>query len=361
MSISIEAPLWLDPNPITGDLPQYSARMDRGIIDALFGEGIEDVLGGDFLATQRAAGANMSIDIAPGVAYINGDDAVDQGAYRARSSAVQSLTIPAAPASNTRIDLVVARVYDAVVLGGAKHGAFLEVVQGVAATSPVVPPAPATSIPLASVTVPAGTTQITAARIADLRTALTPGAALAVAARAISTADIAALPSPLTGQVVFDTTKQQLQVRGATGWQPATDQVVFVSTSIAAPAITATGTATYTIPLGVALRTARVVLGSGSTSSDGGQPGAHLDIMDAPGRAMGIGFTWSGSSPYSAGRPVVSGALGALRASNSGGTTENITDCYLSGTSLIVSVSRTWNSGYTVSAGSVPVVVQGRI
>lgn len=146
----------------------YSAREDRALIASLFTEG---VLGAGFAVTQRAAGTNMSVDIAPGTAVVTGDDQPDQGRYLVTSTAVENRTIGAPPGSNSRIDAVILQVRDPNAGGATGDDAILTVVAGTAAASPSPPTIPASAIVLAYVTVAAGTVAITNAMIADQRVA----------------------------------------------------------------------------------------------------------------------------------------------------------------------------------------------
>lgn len=143
----------------------YPARLDRVLIESLLTEGVLDVAGGELLVRQRAAGANMSVEIDPGRVAITGDDQANQGRYLGRSTEVETRTIAAAPTSGSRIDLVVARVADASVTG-AVNGLLLEVITGtVHATTPVAPAVPNGAVPLARVAVAAGQVSVVTANI----------------------------------------------------------------------------------------------------------------------------------------------------------------------------------------------------
>jgi hypothetical protein len=161
----LEDPLWQDGNT-------YPARLDRQFIEDVFNiEGVIDPSTGALRVDPRAAGANMSIDVAAGRAVIKGDDEANQGSYRCISTAVENVPIGAAPGSDSRIDLIVARVRDAAVTGGVSSDWVIEAIPGAVAASPVAPAVPNTAIPLAQVLVAAGTASITAGMIADRRTA----------------------------------------------------------------------------------------------------------------------------------------------------------------------------------------------
>jgi len=64
------------------------------------------------VVTQRGAGANFSVDIAPFQAIIAGEDVTDQGAYLISNTAIFNLVTPTAPGSGTRTHRLVAQVRD---------------------------------------------------------------------------------------------------------------------------------------------------------------------------------------------------------------------------------------------------------
>lgn len=158
-----DEPLWLQNL-------RYDAREDRGLIADLFTEGVAD-LAAHFRVTPRAQGANMSVDVQPGVGYVTGDEEPGQGRYRVKRSAPFNLPIPP-ELGNRRGDLIVGRVYDDNVTG-ARKGFFIERVPGVPAPSPLgafaVPAVPPTAIALAEVYVRPGMPSIVAADILDRR------------------------------------------------------------------------------------------------------------------------------------------------------------------------------------------------
>lgn len=139
---------------------------------------LEGVLGnGDLAVTQRAAGANMSVDVAPGVAWIKGDDSDLQPTYRCMSDSVVNLAIAAAHGSQDRIDRVVAEVRDAS-FSGVSTDWRLRVITGTPAGSPSAPAEPSSAITLALVSVPATDTSIENAQISNYRQSATMGSRL---------------------------------------------------------------------------------------------------------------------------------------------------------------------------------------
>jgi hypothetical protein len=142
--------------------------MDRHLIDVLFTEGVIDS-NTHLKVTERAAGANMSVDVAIGQAVVDGDDQTDQGSYFVHVTAVENVVIGAPPGSNSRIDLVVLRIQDPNAGGPAGDNAIIDVIQGIAGASPSVPATPASCLPLAQVLVTNGDTSVVDAAITDLR------------------------------------------------------------------------------------------------------------------------------------------------------------------------------------------------
>lgn len=152
----------------------HPARIDRLAASALLtpdGAGLtwrEGVRGDlDFKVSQRGAGANMSVDIAAGMAYVKQDNS-GQGCYVVPNDAVINQAIATSDPTNPRRDLICIQVEDAFFTGSNNQG-VLTYVQGIAAASPVDPSVPANTLILARVTVAAAAASIVDANITDLR------------------------------------------------------------------------------------------------------------------------------------------------------------------------------------------------
>ncbi len=160
-------PLYLQA--LTGDTAiSYTAQDFRRAVAALTpNEGTVDQ--NDLTVGPRAAGANMSVDVAAGRALVPGTSIANQGTYVVQSTAVENVPIATADATNPRIDLIVARVFDRQADGGTRYGWQPVAVAGTPASSPVPPPTPNSSLVLAHVRVPAGATSIVASNISDRR------------------------------------------------------------------------------------------------------------------------------------------------------------------------------------------------
>lgn len=168
--------------PLTSDgagAVTYTANDWRTLLTNLFGEGI---LGASsFEVTERAAGANMQLDIAAGVAVLAGDDAAGQGNYLVEATqTLTAVTIGTADATNPRIDLVGIQLRDPSEGGAAGRDCIFAVVAGTPAGSPSAPAVPDSFLTLASVLVPAAASSIDDGDITDLRVhaVLTHGAVL---------------------------------------------------------------------------------------------------------------------------------------------------------------------------------------
>lgn len=132
------------------------------------------VLSGDLVVTQRAAGANMSVDVAKGRCFVLNSSYVANTANSTKywgmlSDAVTNLAISTNTAGSTRYDLIIAKI-DTVPSPNdyATNVGTIEVVQGVAGSGQ--PATPSNSLLLAVLEIPDGTTtQIVNADITDSR------------------------------------------------------------------------------------------------------------------------------------------------------------------------------------------------
>jgi hypothetical protein len=140
---------------------------------------------------QRRAGANMTVEVSPGWAAIQGDDVANQGMYAVHNDDYGSITIPAAPGSGSRTHRIVAQMKDKAHNGSYGTYEWLaDILPDVGAGTPAQPNS---AITLALVTVTAGTAAVTDAMInTNVRSwASSPGGILAIGG------DLAA-PSPGT-------------------------------------------------------------------------------------------------------------------------------------------------------------------
>jgi hypothetical protein len=156
-----------------GTTPGYDAIDDRRACGDGLQEGV--LAAGDFMVTQRASSANMSVDIASGSARVQGDTVTEQGLYRAGPHAGVINEVIAAASGSPRVDQVILEVQDNVHDGSAGNEARVRVLQGgptagaTLANRAGVAALPANALLLADVLVGVGAVSITNAVIRDRR------------------------------------------------------------------------------------------------------------------------------------------------------------------------------------------------
>lgn len=113
--------------------------------------------------TVSVGGSPEAWTVSPGAGVIYDPAYASQGAWRFEIPSAVSANLPARPGvGQSRIDLIVARIYDPGALGSGSAEVKIERVNGVSGASPSAPSMPALSIELARLLVPAsGTITIT--------------------------------------------------------------------------------------------------------------------------------------------------------------------------------------------------------
>lgn len=140
----------------------------KSLLDSIGGVGPNHGVVGDLDLRVIAVGSSMAVSVFGGGAFIQASEPGALGSYHVYNDGTKNVVIPAADPTNPRIDLIVARVRDAQ-YSGAVNSWAIEVVQGIAAGSPVQPAAPDNSLTLARVAVGANVTSISSSNITDLR------------------------------------------------------------------------------------------------------------------------------------------------------------------------------------------------
>lgn len=136
-------------------------------------------LDGQFAVSQHASGANFSVDVATGYAFVVGTDVANQSAYGCWNDAVVNVAVPNPPASGTEVHRLVLRVEDK--FNNALWTGYTANLALLADTGSGTPAAPASSVTLALISVSAGQASVLNANITDQRPMLPlPGDALTV-------------------------------------------------------------------------------------------------------------------------------------------------------------------------------------
>jgi len=129
---------------------------------------LEGVLGPtSFNVVQRGAGANFSVDIVVGRAFIQDDDTSSNGIYHVWSDAVFNLATPSAPGSGTRVHRVVLQVRNKGENGAWSTYDFTPML--LQDTGSGTPAQPNSAITLAFVSIATGQANVSNANITDYR------------------------------------------------------------------------------------------------------------------------------------------------------------------------------------------------
>ena len=171
--MALEVPVWIQKG-------SYAAVQDRTWTTTLVSDGVSDGRADPVallpFSTDLKCGPNASslaVDVQPGVCVITGTDAVRQGRYVCRSTAVQTVPLAARPAAGTtRIDRIYAQVQDtAAGFAGGSDTWTITVAQGTPASSnPTLPTLPTSTLELGRVTVqPGAAATLAASEVADVR------------------------------------------------------------------------------------------------------------------------------------------------------------------------------------------------
>jgi|SRR5579859_903670 len=154
--------------------------------------------------------SGMTIQVNPGTAIV--PNSSGSGQYRVYNPTAASLTVSTAPSSpNSRIDLVCATVVDN---GNSSSFSEVQIIAGVASTSPVAPALPTNSIALAQVAVGSSVVSINQGNITDERIWT------AEAGGVIVCPNMASLPAGDTGTVGFDVVNGRYFYLSPTGAKP---------------------------------------------------------------------------------------------------------------------------------------------
>ena len=218
----------------------HSAENDRltlgGLTYAQPAAGVLSV--SDASAMKLTAAGGLTTSVAAGWGEFQGTNvAVTQGKYRLFNDAAEVMTHSTQHATNDRIDLIVARVYDAAYIGGILNEWDLEVVPGTPAGAPAAPALPANSVAIAEVLIKStagGGGTIVTGNITDKRKYATALGGDIVAL----TTDTITPTRP--GMSRFDTDKNQVQRRNAadSAWLPMGNHYIVAIASAPSPAPT---------------------------------------------------------------------------------------------------------------------------
>lgn len=168
--MTLHAPIWLQPAGGDPDIT-YSARELRQLVRNLVGAAVQaldtqGVVGSSaFQVTQRGAGANFSVDVAAGGAFVVGDDVASQGTYFAWNDGTVNVAVPAAPASGTEVHRLVLQIQDK--LNNGVWTGYTAALTLLADTGSGTPAEPNSALTLALISAAAGQASILNANITN--------------------------------------------------------------------------------------------------------------------------------------------------------------------------------------------------
>jgi hypothetical protein len=149
-------------------LLESGGGLQEGVVDATG-------FGTDFRAQQRAAGANMSVDIVFGAAWVKIDTGTRNGLSHVWSDITENRSVVAANGTLPRIDQLLLRYNDSAIPTGSGNLPTLEVLTGTATSGATLDnrtgaaALPSDCVRLADILVPAASSSVTTANIRDRR------------------------------------------------------------------------------------------------------------------------------------------------------------------------------------------------
>lgn len=167
--MTVRTPLFLQKTGADADVTYSATDWRLGLIAGLCQfTGVVDPYGsGGLQVTQRGAGANFSVDVAAGYAFVPGGDVSLQGNYVVVNDATVNVATPSAPGSGTRVHRLVLQVRDKLNNGSwTTYDGQLQLLQDTGSGTPATP---ASAISLATISISAGQANVSSGNITDTR------------------------------------------------------------------------------------------------------------------------------------------------------------------------------------------------
>lgn len=166
--MTVLLPAWLQTGTYTAEHDRFVGTALTNPGTSLTGRGgVRRVAGDEFLVTASSPAA-LSVQIARGMAFVQGAYTATQGTYTVVNDGIFTLSLNVAHSSLARIDLVVLEVLDSTYFGSSSV-AQVRVLPGTPGSNPSPPTATGSFIALAQVLIPAGVSSVVASNITDLR------------------------------------------------------------------------------------------------------------------------------------------------------------------------------------------------
>src|SRR5215831_9940970 len=168
--MTLHVPVWMQP--ASGDAAlAYSAQelrqYNRALLTNATGVGGQQgvLVASNFAVTQKASGANLSVDVASGFAFVLGDDVSNQGTYNCWNDATVNVPTPNPPGSGTQVHRLVLQIQDK--LNNGVWTGYQAALMILADTGSGTPAEPNSAITLAFISISSVQTSVQNAQITD--------------------------------------------------------------------------------------------------------------------------------------------------------------------------------------------------
>lgn len=236
----------------TGDTTKMTANNLR-LANQAEVNGRAGALGGnDYKVT---AGAGLTLNIAPGVAYVRGTSSL-QGFYKQVMSSAGTVTLDTNSGfGGARVDRIFLAIRDQEYSGDGDSAVIYVIPGGRGGGLPLSLTSMTANykayFELAQVTMADGATTTASATIVDVRTFTSQGLMAATSVTLPSTGSVYPTPAPFSGQGVYETNTNDLKFWSGANWKVANQGRLRVATAqgatgASAPSATSTDTSYYT-------------------------------------------------------------------------------------------------------------------
>ncbi len=175
--MTLHVPIWLQP--ASGDAAlNYSAQelrqLTRAYLTNATGVGGQQgvMTASNFNVTQRGAGANLSVDVSSGLAFVLGDDVTNQGTYHCWNDGTVNVPTPNPPASGTEVHRLVLQIQDK--LSNGVWTGYQAALTVLADTGSGTPAEPNSAITLALISISSSQVSVQNSQITDYRQRVGP-------------------------------------------------------------------------------------------------------------------------------------------------------------------------------------------
>ena len=174
--ITLHTPILIQPasgDPSLVTTGQEFRNYNRAMLAMIDNTGAQGVSSNTaYQVTQHGGGANLTVDVASGQAYVVGDDVTSQGTYHVWNDATVNVPGITVPVSGTFHHRIVLQIQDHLENGAWTAGTYQGVMTPLLDTGGGLPAEPNSALTVATIDVPTGSASITNSMINDYRVVL---------------------------------------------------------------------------------------------------------------------------------------------------------------------------------------------